>query len=174
MFSTEKVTKLDAAERLLSEAINLFFEQRNMIAVHALASAAFQVLADLGARQGFVNCLRDNVMICADRRKEWVELLNRAQNFFKHADRDPHSQLEFSPNLTPLFISEAIHLQYKISGNQPKTSTTFQMWFISAYADLLNDSAKSTVMQTPALRNLAEQGNAFKGNFELYLELLRE
>ena len=41
------VTKLECAGRLLREAIHLFFEQRDELAVHVIGSAAYGILKDL-------------------------------------------------------------------------------------------------------------------------------
>ena len=51
---TEKiyVTKLEAAGRLLREAIHLFFEQRDELAVHVIGSAAYGILMDLADHDG--------------------------------------------------------------------------------------------------------------------------
>lgn len=46
----EKVTKLEGAERLLKTAIRLFFEDDDMLAVHALASGAHEVLRNAVAQ----------------------------------------------------------------------------------------------------------------------------
>ena len=43
----EMVTRLEAAERQLRVAIRMFFERKDMIAVHTLAAAALQILDDL-------------------------------------------------------------------------------------------------------------------------------
>ena len=53
----ETVTKLQAAERQLRVAIRLFFEGRDLIAVHALATGALQLLSDLGKKHGLTNAL---------------------------------------------------------------------------------------------------------------------
>ena len=46
------VTKLECAGRLLREAIHLFFEQRDELAVHVIGSAAYGILKDLTERNG--------------------------------------------------------------------------------------------------------------------------
>ena len=46
------VTKLECAGRLLREAIHLFFEERDELAVHVIGSAAYGILKDLTERNG--------------------------------------------------------------------------------------------------------------------------
>ena len=48
----EMVTKIEAAERQLAVAIRLFFERRDMIAVHNLAADAEDVFRALGQARG--------------------------------------------------------------------------------------------------------------------------
>jgi hypothetical protein len=49
--TSETVTVLEAAERQLRTAIRLFFERRDMIAIHTLATAAQEILRRLGKRR---------------------------------------------------------------------------------------------------------------------------
>src|SRR5689334_4474228 len=96
-----KITKLEAAQRQLAEAVRLFFEQRDIVCVHTLAGAAVRVLSDLAAHRGVANPIRDSDRIRPERRKEFLGVLNAAQNFFKHADKDPHAVFEFRLGATP-------------------------------------------------------------------------
>jgi methylphosphotriester-DNA--protein-cysteine methyltransferase len=50
--STVHITKLAAAERQLRAAIRLFFVREDGLAVHTVAAAAYQLLADLKAKRG--------------------------------------------------------------------------------------------------------------------------
>lgn len=93
----ETVTKIDAAERQLRVAIRLFFERKDMIAVHTLAAAALEVLRQLGASVGFKSIMFDlpDDLIIPEKRKEIVEIFRQAQNFFKHAGKDPNAEMPF-------------------------------------------------------------------------------
>ena len=46
------VLKLVAAERQLREAIRMFFEQRDELAIHTVASAAYRILRDMKEKRG--------------------------------------------------------------------------------------------------------------------------
>ena len=82
------VTKRDAAVRQLDQAIRLFFRRGDMLAVHTLTGAAFQLFADLGKISDIVSRFRSEELIRPERMNEWVQALNNTQNFLKHADRD--------------------------------------------------------------------------------------
>ncbi len=92
--SYETVTKLEAAERHLRVAIRLFFEDRDLVAVHTLAAAALDLLRGLARRHGVGSSfLKDNPLVRPEKKQELARLVNEAQNFFKHADHDPDARL---------------------------------------------------------------------------------
>ncbi len=92
-----KVSKLDAAKRQLDAAIELWFYDQDPVAVHTLAAAAYEIIHDINLKKGgSVDLLYDTVMIKDEYRKEYVDLVKKPGNFFKHADRDPEAILEFA------------------------------------------------------------------------------
>src|SRR5882672_9854617 len=101
---TEKLTKLDAARRQLDEAIRMFFERRDTVAIHTLASAASQVLADIGKNRGIYGWTRNKGIVKPERWDEFRAVITHFENFFKHADKDPNATCDFRPGMTSLFI----------------------------------------------------------------------
>lgn len=91
------VSKLDAARRQLEHAIRLYFRHGDVVVIHTLTSAAHQILRDLGKAQGVKSIMHDEGMelIKPERRDEVRKIYAKAENFFKHADRDPEEQLKF-------------------------------------------------------------------------------
>src|ERR1700687_924232 len=86
---SENVTKLEGAERLLKAAITLFFEGGDMLAVHALVAGTHEVLRTLLIRKGLkISIIRDHDFIRPEFAGEYHRLMNRTQNFLKHADTD--------------------------------------------------------------------------------------
>ena len=81
----ETIGKIEVAKRQLNEAIQMFFDKRGGVSIHALAAAAAQVLTDLCKSRGVGMPLRDGQMIRADRRKEWRQAIKASENFFKRA-----------------------------------------------------------------------------------------
>ena len=80
---TEQITKLDAAQRQTHEAIRMFFEGRDTVPIHTLASAASQLLADLGEDRGFAGFTRNPNLVVEPRWKEWKKAIKSFENFFK-------------------------------------------------------------------------------------------
>ena len=77
------------------------------------------------AKDGFMEYVKDG------HKKDVWEKINRAENFFKHADRDHDATLEFSPDQSEFLILEACGVYYKLSGEFPPLFKLYQTWFIS-------------------------------------------
>jgi hypothetical protein len=137
-----RVTKITAAERQLKEAIRLFFQERDPVAIHTLIGAAYQIFYDLGRKQGNESLLRDSEWIRDERKKEWNRILNSARNFFKHADRDPENELEFRPEINPFLLFDAILLCESVSKKRTNEGRIFVSWFTLKYPDLFIDNAQ--------------------------------
>ena len=108
-----KVTKRQAATCQLETAIKLFFENRGMISAYTLCCAADGILEGIyrNERGEILRRQRErlsdpndfrfswkeewDIRIKTEHRKEMFQLLNEAQNFFKHADKDHDSSYEF-------------------------------------------------------------------------------
>jgi len=114
----EMVTKIEAAERQLAVAIRLFFERRDMIAVHNLAADAEDVFRALGQARGIKGFYEHtDELIRPEHRKEFVNIIRSSQNFFKHAaSKDPDEKLEFYPELTPFHLFDAAFLCSELTG----------------------------------------------------------
>lgn len=123
----ETVTKVQAAERQLRIAIRLFFERRDLMAVHTLGAAARQVLQDLGRPRG-IKGISEGEFIRAERQKEWVMIFKRAENFFKHADRDADESLKFYYDATPFFLLDAALLHIRLTGRQIPEIQALIVW----------------------------------------------
>lgn len=84
--SAPEIRKIDAARRQLDEAIRLWIEGRDQLAIHTIAMAAFGILYDVAEHHGILSIehpLKQFLTRVGHRR--YRELAN----FLKHADRDP-------------------------------------------------------------------------------------
>jgi len=136
-------TKLEAASRQLDEAVALLFADRDPLAIRTLAAAAHGVLSDLvetkRAGQSWRTALFESSGLS---RKDALEVLNGAQNFLKHADRDPDATLSFDEEENDYLLFFAT-LEVSELGHATSTSMqAFQVWFIACYPNLVgSDSA---------------------------------
>ena len=133
----ETVTKLEVAERQLRVAIRLFFEYRDMIAVHALGTAALEILSQL-AKSRRIKSPDDyiNERVRPEKRKEFRAIIREPQNFFKHSGRDPDKTLKFRYGVTKFHLFEALVLYQLLTGRMTPEMGMFLGWFMSKHPDL--------------------------------------
>lgn len=103
------LTKLQVAEIQLADAILMFFEEKDSISILTVVEASLQILEDLAKIKGIdVPFYKNADRIKPEYKKEWVYHLTKHRNFFKHADRDPDSTIEFDSEFVKLKIMTAI------------------------------------------------------------------
>lgn len=125
------VTKLDAAERQLITAIRIFFTNGDAIAVHSLAGASAEILETLcdhnGLRPFREHAKETNSSLS---NKEFWELRNKHRNFFKHANADPTTTIDFSDENNDGVLFVATHdLGLLREGQMPPESQVLNAWF---------------------------------------------
>lgn len=155
------IGKLEAAKRQLAVAIRLFFEKADPIAVHTLAAAAYHVLHDLSKGKGLIGFVKGNPNVREKKRSEWEQILNRTQNFFKHADRDPTGKFEFEPELTRFFLFDAVSLYVQLTNEPFQEGTVYWAWFTVKYDDFLVDEAFKDDISAMKQRGLDPDDFAF-------------
>jgi hypothetical protein len=139
-----KVSKIDAARRQLDAAIKLWFQDGDEVAIHTLMFAAYEILNALNQKQH-----NENATLLGFVKKNWkpeeveeiMQLVKAPMKFFKHADRDPHAVLEFSPSgtdvLLPLVVSAFMDLGEQITDLQH----AFLQW-LSLHNEAFKDLSK--------------------------------
>jgi hypothetical protein len=100
----EKLSKLDAACRQLDTAIELWFRESDPVSIHTLACSAHQIIHDTIHHRGGQDPLFDSPYIKKESRKRAKELLHKSYSFFKHANRDPETSIEFDASAPEIFI----------------------------------------------------------------------
>jgi hypothetical protein len=131
----ERLTKLSAAKRTLAEAIRLFFEGRDEVAIHSLAAAAHGILLDIARHRKleFKGVLHEHPSLKPELKNAWRNFLNAPRNFFKHADQDPEGQLDFDGILNEILLLDAVALAATIPIDTPPEALVFAAWFEIAY-----------------------------------------
>jgi hypothetical protein len=102
----ETIKKIDAAQRQLDTAIELWFREQDPISVHTLACSAYQIIHDITQHRNGHELLFDTVVVKDEYRREFKSFIKSSYNFFKHADKDPDPEgtIEFPHQITDLFI----------------------------------------------------------------------
>ncbi len=165
----EPVTKLEAARRQMNQAVHLFFERRDSVSVHTLASAAAQILSDLCAAKGLFSPIRGAGIIREDRRREWLAALKKAENFFKHADRDADASLEFNADITEGTLFDSTYMYLALTGKRTYESAIFESWLFQKHPEFLNES-----QYKEALRELVRRTGVSAGDWDFFLDLIRK
>ncbi len=99
------VSKLEAAERQLRQAVRLFFQRGDDVAIHTLAAAAYQILSDLCEHKGIEREMEDSAILDEMGVKgEVLATTRKPQTFFMHADKDPEGTVRFNPLLSACLI----------------------------------------------------------------------
>jgi len=139
-----RLTKLDAARAQLDAAIELFFTSDNPVAVHTLCAAAYNVLRDLAKRDGLeFPFIKTGFMksLAPTERSAVHNFIHAAENFFKHADRDPSETLELNPELTELLLLDACSYFKQVSAPSPRNLDALKVWSGSLRQDIEPESA---------------------------------
>jgi hypothetical protein len=138
-----RCTKPQAAIRQLDVAITLLFADYDPLAVRTLAAAAHGILADLVENKSPGTSWRSHILEDSGlSRRGAIEVLNSAQNFLKHADRDPEAELELdeeeSDHLMFVATLECGSLGYPLSLDMQ----AFQIWYLAMYPDKIGSETE--------------------------------
>lgn len=137
--SVVRLTKFDVAERQLLLAIRLFFCEEDCVSIHTLSEVAHQVFCDIRSGFGAVSLRLDHPRIKPERKKEWIDVLARSRNFFKHADRDKSAVYEFRDSSDHFSLLECGHLYAAIKKHRVPETFLYEKWFALSYPDLMED-----------------------------------
>jgi hypothetical protein len=133
------VTKLDAARRQLELAVELWFFDHDAVSIHTLASAAYQILADLSKHRGMEPMIstREGLkrFIKPGMGKKAFQMFAQAENFFKHADRDPDDSIEFRPASNEYILWEACSRYRELSGEKIPNLEVMSWWFLLSHSE---------------------------------------
>lgn len=158
------ISKLDAVKRQLETAIRIYFSSGDPVSIHTLTAAAYNVVRDLNKKLGGGKLLvKEEFLdyIKEGHEQEVRELINRAENFFKHADRDHDSKIEFNPAQSEFLILEACSVYARLSGEFPPLFKLYQSWFIANHQDCFkfpDDQRDIISLGSPEVIRLGKEG----------------
>ena len=140
-----RLTKIQAAQRQIQTAIDLYFLHGDLISVMTLAGAAEEICGNVLARDGKKNILS---FMADEVEKQGLNLTNKdlhnrasaLRNALKHAKDPDEDQFQFDEEAAVLMLVRAV-VNYQLLGN-PLTSemTKFLAW-IKTNGLLINDEA---------------------------------
>jgi hypothetical protein len=155
---TEWIDKIGVVERQLSEAIRLFFEERDPVVIYTIVASAHQILFDLARPKGFESAIKNTTALRKDDIQEFLRSINYPYNFFKHSDRDPTSKINITPlkRLTADFIMDAIILMQRLKGTIPFAAKVYWLWFVSKFHEEFEELPEDSEVKKMQKENLAE------------------
>ena len=134
------ISKLDAAKRQMETVIRMYFNSGDPVSMHTLASAGYNVIRDINEKRGGEPLLVKGKFfdyVKPEHHKLLREKLNEAENFFKHADRDHASTLDFNPDSTEFLIMDACGKYTELTGEFPPLFQIFNGWIMMTHQELL-------------------------------------
>ncbi len=151
-------TKPDSAVRQLDVAIGLLFTDGDPLAIRTLAGAAYGIFADLAEHQRLGSSWRTKLIEDSGlSKKEALKLINEAQNYLKHADKDPESTLSFDEeeNDHLIFIAsiECGGIGHRLSFSMQ----AFQIWYLAMYPEKIGHEVEPVKTAVKVFPNLAEK-----------------
>lgn len=150
------VTKIEAAEKQLDTAINLFFENVDHLSCYTLAAASREITDDLGHKKkdelfrSELNRLGDaqkvrlsfrdelKIRIKPEHFKEALGLFRKKQNFLKHANTDHDQGIEeISVDELAFLLLFAVRNFSLLAKRWTPAMSTFFCWFAASKPHLM-------------------------------------
>jgi hypothetical protein len=152
------ITKFDAAKRQLETAIRLWFYSGDPVSIHTLVAAAHQVLHDLNKKHGGRPSMRDaKAYIKPAAQERYFKTITEAENFFKHADRDPEATHLFKPEGTPFFLMDAVIIYEELTGEAVPIFKVFSMWMLLHFPQIIKEERQSKFAENQILLEPAKE-----------------
>ena len=152
------IDKEEVAVRQLDTAIRLLFDGGDIVSVHTLACAAANVFRDILKARGGAAWYDAIIESHPGMKREVRQTLARAQNFFKHADRDAEEELDFDESVNDQTTIVAT-LEYgellRLGAPSGRTKTTipmsvFQLWYFAKNPTVLLQAPDDSGVQIAA------------------------
>jgi hypothetical protein len=139
------LTKVEVARRQIDVAIRMYFQQGDEVSIHTLAASGRNVLVDLCRRKGLEPPMLLDTMIKtfirAEHQKAVRDKAREAENFFKHADRDPANEFDFPVGSTSFKLFEGVDAFQALTGDVTAEMKVFRAWWLIQNEDAVSDEA---------------------------------
>jgi hypothetical protein len=144
------ISKLDAARRQLQTAITLWFAGGDPVSIHTLAYAAYEIIHAVSKQRnpGRRDLLFDSALIKDQYRRQWAESIKKHANFFKHAQNDGNSIIEFKPAISEMFLFYSLYGMELCGERHNDEESAFIYWINIHRTDLLTDSGREKYEQS--------------------------
>ncbi|MCX5701704.1 MAG: hypothetical protein NTW64_01835 [Candidatus Omnitrophica bacterium] len=124
-----KIAKLEAARRQLETAVMLYFNEKDPVAIHTLVAAAHEIIRHLNKKAGGIPLVLEGKMVKEEYRKDFLREINKAKNFFKHAETDPSDVLDFNPDGNDYYLLDACESYELLTSEKNLYFIIYRGWF---------------------------------------------
>lgn len=147
MGKTITVSKLDAAKRQTQTALELWFADRDPVAVHTLAFASHEIIHRLYKLAGHKTLLFDVVTGPKEAKIDYARMVKHSGNFFKHAkiEREHATPLEFDPIWNEIFLGMSLTALKTMGETMSVEAHAFMVWLFTRHPNWFSEAAKSLV-----------------------------
>jgi len=127
------LTKIDVARKQLTTAINLLFNEGDLVPIYSLATNAWEIIDALCTKEGIESLssqTRGNIKDRRDLKRDYVNSPYR--NFFKHADSDANNVLPaLQSDQVDSILYLAVEDYLRLLKKSPIEFQVFQLWYLA-------------------------------------------
>jgi hypothetical protein len=134
------ITKLDAARRQLETAVMLWFHDGDPVSIHTLVAAAYEIIFVLNKQRGGSAMIKDLKNVKPEYVKKLWKILADAENFFKHARKDPLETFFFPPAVNRIYMLDAIRTYHEMTQQQLPLFQIFLAYVAFTEPEILGDN----------------------------------
>src|SRR6476620_5779386 len=123
------ITKLEAARRQLTTALELWMSEGDPVAVHTLAHAAHEIIHRCFRNAGHSDLLYDSTLIEEEHRADFARFMKDDANFFKHSNNEKATDTrDFNPEGNLPFLLMSVLALDAMSEPRGDAENAFMMW----------------------------------------------
>ena len=139
------LTKIEVAQRQLDVAVRMYFHHDDEVSIHTLAASGRNVLVDLCRKKGLEPPMLLDAMVKTyikpEHQKAVRDTARAAENFFKHADKDPEDSYDFPVGSTAFKLFEGVEAFQALNGKLSPVMNVFRAWWLVQNKDAVSDDA---------------------------------
>ncbi len=128
------------AKRGINSAIRLFLSGGDILAVHTIVSAAHEVTYAMCKRKNIQSFMKDvcKKYIREEFQKRYIDSLNEAGRFLKHATHDTNKSLDFHDVNTHLLLYDACGMYFELTQDFSKEMRAYSIYMRIKYPQFLS------------------------------------
>jgi hypothetical protein len=124
-----KITKIDAAGRLIDAAMEMFFFGYDPVAIHTIAAASHDIVRALAKRRGITDLSLSANLIKREFHKRWNDVTRSDTRLLGRVDSNQNDDVEVDPELTEALLMFALRGMRRMGHTFNGLQTAYWTWF---------------------------------------------